>query len=56
MLGQAATLPGALDGVKYYMIPSWERLADATVGTPDTADLLFGQDENTLGYPELHSY
>ncbi|KAK2169993.1 hypothetical protein LSH36_5g10015 [Paralvinella palmiformis] len=29
LLGQAATLDGAKDGIKFYMYPEWDRLADA---------------------------
>ena len=31
LLGQAVTLDGAVEGIKFYMYPQWELLADAKV-------------------------
>ena len=31
ILVRGATLPGAIDGINFYMIPDFNRLADATV-------------------------
>ncbi len=33
LLIRAATLPGAIDGVKFYVIPQWEKLLDMKVCT-----------------------
>ena len=31
LLGRGASLPGAIDGVKFYIIPKFDRLMDARV-------------------------
>ena len=39
LLIRGAMLPGALEGVKFYMVPEWDKLAKPKVITPVFASL-----------------
>ena len=41
LLGYSATLPGALEGIKYFIEPEWDKLTDINIWAQAASQILF---------------
>jgi solute carrier family 6 amino acid transporter-like protein 5/7/9/14 len=56
LLIKAATLPGAIDGIKFYLIPEWSRLSDIKVWEAAAVQIFFSLSVAGGGLITLASY
>ena len=56
LLIKAATLPGAIDGIRFYIIPDWSRLSDISVWTGAAIQIFFSLSVAGGGLITLASY
>ena len=56
LLIRAVTLPGAYDGIKFYMVPDWSRLSDIKVWEGAAVQIFFSLSVAGGGLVTLASY